>query len=89
MSMDARNSQDAQKRRDSKKRFFKKKVCFMCTNNINDIDYKNVPLLRRFITERGKILPRRITGTCAKHQRLIARQVKRARSVALVPFEDK
>ncbi|GMO32103.1 MAG: hypothetical protein Ta2F_07930 [Termitinemataceae bacterium] len=67
------------------KLFFKKKVCRFCTQKLK-IDYKDPDTLRRFITERGKILPRRITGTCAKHQREIAEAIKRARILALLPF---
>ena len=67
------------------KMFFKKKVCKFCTQKVV-MDYKNPEVLRRFITESGKILPRRITGTCAKHQRQLAREIKRARVVALLPF---
>ncbi|MBN2050109.1 MAG: 30S ribosomal protein S18 [Spirochaetales bacterium] len=67
------------------KPFFRKKVCKFCTQNLT-ADYKNPEILRRFITERGKILPRRITGTCAKHQRTLAREIKRARALALLPF---
>lgn len=65
--------------------FFKKKVCKFCTQKMK-IDYKDADGLRRFITERGKILPRRITGTCAKHQRSLAVAIKRARVIALLPF---
>ncbi|GHV74564.1 hypothetical protein AGMMS49940_18660 [Spirochaetia bacterium] len=65
--------------------FFKKKVCKFCTQKLK-IDYKDADILRRFITERGKILPRRITGTCAKHQRALALSIKRARIIALLPF---
>ncbi len=68
-----------------KKRFQKKKVCRFCVYKI-DIDYKDAKLLRQFITERGKIMPRRLTGTCAKHQRNLAAAVKTARIIALVPF---
>ena len=68
-----------------KKRFQKKKVCRFCVDKI-DIDYKDAKLLRQFITERGKIMPRRLTGTCAKHQRNLAAAVKTARIIALVPF---
>ena len=72
------------------KLFFKKKVCRFCTQKQNaqklKIDYKDPDTLRRFITERGKILPRRITGTCAKHQRALALAIKRARIIALLPF---
>jgi small subunit ribosomal protein S18 len=65
--------------------FFKKKVCKFCTQKLK-IDYKDADTLRRFITDRGKILPRRITGTCAKHQRALALAIKQARSIALLPF---
>ncbi|MDR0409116.1 MAG: 30S ribosomal protein S18 [Spirochaetaceae bacterium] len=65
--------------------FFKKKVCKFCTQKLK-IDYKDSDALRRFITERGKILPRRITGTCAKHQRALSEAIKRARVIALLPF---
>ena len=64
---------------------FKKKVCKFCAQNLQ-IDYKNPDSLRRFVTERGKILPRRITGTCAKHQRALTAAIKRARHVALMPY---
>ena len=67
------------------KTFFKKKVCRFCTQKLK-IDYKEPDSMRRFITERGKILPRRITGTCAKHQRYVAESVKKARILALLPF---
>ena len=65
--------------------FFKKKVCRFCVQKLK-IDYKDADALRRFITERGKILPRRITGTCAKHQRALAVAIKQARIIALLPF---
>ena len=65
--------------------FTKKKVCKFCVQKLK-IDYKDADSLRRFITERGKILPRRITGTCAKHQRALAEAIKRARIIALLPF---
>ncbi|MCF7927904.1 MAG: 30S ribosomal protein S18 [Spirochaetales bacterium] len=67
------------------KPFFKKKVCRFCTQDLK-IDYKDADLLRRFVTDRGKILPRRITGTCAKHQRTISTAIKRARALAMLPF---
>lgn len=65
--------------------FFRKKVCKFCTNK-SRISYKEPDALRRFITERGKILPRRITGTCACHQRELASAIKRARMICLLPF---
>ncbi|GMO58222.1 MAG: 30S ribosomal protein S18 [Treponemataceae bacterium] len=67
------------------KPFFRKKVCRFCTQKLA-IDYKDSDALRRFTTERGKILPRRITGTCAKHQRRLALAIKRARAICLLPF---
>jgi len=68
--------------------FYKKKVCKFCKNG-HEVDYKKPDSLRRFITERGKILPRRITGTCAKHQRMLTTEVKRSRALALLPFVSK
>jgi len=69
--------------------YFRKKVCKLCARKIKTVDYKDVDLLRRFVTDRGKILPRRITGTCSKHQRMLARAIKRARMIALLPFVSK
>ncbi|MGI6324897.1 MAG: 30S ribosomal protein S18 [Bacilli bacterium] len=62
----------------------KKKVCQICAGK--EIDYKDVDILRKFINEKGKILPRRMTGACAKHQRYITEQIKRARFMALLPY---
>ena len=62
----------------------RKKVCYMCTGK--DVDYKDVDTLKKFTNERGKILPRRVTGACAKHQRVIAGEIKKARIIALLPF---
>ncbi len=67
------------------KKFFRKKICRFCANKAK-IDYKDADGLKRFTTERGKILPRRITGTCAKHQREVALAIKRARAICLLPF---
>ena len=64
----------------------RKKVCSFCVDKVEEIDYKDVAKLRRYITERGKILPRRISGNCAKHQRQMTTAIKRARNVALLPF---
>lgn len=64
----------------------KKKVCVFCAEKVESIDYKDVARLRKFTSERAKILPRRITGTCAKHQRELTEAIKRARHVALLPF---
>ena len=67
------------------KTFFRKKVCRFCANKAK-IDYKDADGLKRFTTERGKILPRRITGTCAKHQRELTVAIKRARNICFLPF---
>jgi len=64
----------------------KRKVCFFTVQKIEYIDFKDVALLRRFVTERGKILPRRTTGTNAKYQRMLTTAIKRAREIALLPF---
>ena len=64
----------------------RRKVCTFCVDKVEHIDYKDVAKLRRFITERGKILPRRISGNCAKHQRQVTVAIKRARNIALLPF---
>jgi small subunit ribosomal protein S18 len=72
-------------------RFFKKpqrKVCLFCAEKIV-ADYKNVDLLRKYISEQGKILPRRVTGNCAKHQRGVAIAIKRAREIGLLPYVAK
>ncbi|RKY95679.1 MAG: 30S ribosomal protein S18 [Ignavibacteriae bacterium] len=64
----------------------RKKICKFCESENETINYKNYKTLRRFITEQGKIIPRRITGTCAKHQRQLTRAIKRARNIALLPY---
>ena len=64
----------------------RKKVCAFCANENNVIDYKDTNKLKRYVSERGKILPRRITGNCAKHQRALTVAIKRARHVALMPY---
>ncbi|HOB87647.1 MAG TPA: 30S ribosomal protein S18 [Bacillota bacterium] len=64
----------------------KKKVCSFCVDKVEQVDYKQAEKLKRFITERGKILPRRISGNCARHQRQLTRAIKRARIMALLPF---
>ncbi|WP_055669967.1 30S ribosomal protein S18 [Desnuesiella massiliensis] len=64
----------------------KRKVCSFCMDKAEFIDYKDINKLRKYVTERGKILPRRISGACAKHQRELTDAVKRARNIALLPF---
>ena len=70
------------------RRYFppKRKVCRFCQRNVRDIDYKNVDVLKRYILERGKISPRRVSGTCSYHQRRLSTAIKRARILALLPF---
>ena len=70
-------------------RKMRKKVCVMCANKDYVLDYKNGDQLRKFINEKGKILPRRATGACAKHQRDITQAIKRARHIAVLPFTNK
>ena len=69
-----------------KKQKTRKKVCFFTKNKITYIDYKDVDLLKRFVSANGKIIPRRVTGTSAKYQRMLAVAIKRAREMALLPF---
>lgn len=69
-----------------KKFFYRRKVCRFCADRDIVIDYKDPKVLRSFITERGKIIPRRIFGTCAKHQRQLTEAIKRARQIALIPY---
>ncbi len=76
---------------DKKKFFFSKKVCKFCSKQVEEsaIDYKNVDLIKRFTMPSGRILPRRISGNCARHQKLVAREIKKARIIALLPFLDR
>jgi small subunit ribosomal protein S18 len=74
-------------RRGGKRQYFrKKKVCRFCVDHVDFIDYKKVDMLQPFVQERGKILPRRMTGTCSRHQRWLGEAIKRARNIALLPF---
>ncbi|MCL1995535.1 MAG: 30S ribosomal protein S18 [Defluviitaleaceae bacterium] len=66
----------------------KKRVCNFCFEKSDFADYKDFPKLRKFISERGKILPRRMTGTCSKHQRILTIAIKRARHIALLPYSQ-
>ena len=70
----------------TKRRFPRKKICRFCSDKVVDIDYKDIKRLRNLITERGKIIPRRISGNCARHQRQLGTAIKRARNIALMPF---
>ncbi len=76
----------APKKSKPKRMFHRRKVCRFCADSSIVIDYKDVRTLKYFISERGKIIPRRITGTCAKHQRSLTTAIKRARTIALLPY---
>ncbi|NTW06685.1 MAG: 30S ribosomal protein S18 [Syntrophaceae bacterium] len=79
-------SGDRPSRPPQKKFFHRKKFCRFCTDSNIKIDYKNLAILNNFVTERGKIMPRRITGNCAGHQRELTAAIKRARTIAIMPF---
>lgn len=64
----------------------RRKVCDFCQDDVDHIDYKDADSLRQYVPDRGKIMPRRSTGTCARHQRMLTRAIKRAREIALLPF---
>jgi small subunit ribosomal protein S18 len=73
-----------------KKQYFRrKKVCRFCVEKVDDINYKDVRMLNSFVTERGKIVPRRLSGVCTPHQKRLAEAIKQARSIALLPFSPK
>ena len=67
-------------------RFRRQRICAICADKVDEVDYKDADALRRYVTEHGRIRPRRQTGTCARHQRSLARAIKRARHLALLPF---
>lgn len=71
------------------KRFQRRRFCRFCSEKIEYIDYKNIKVLKSYLTERGKILPGRMTGTCARHQRELTESIKRARNIALLAFAEK
>ncbi|MEA3428123.1 MAG: 30S ribosomal protein S18 [Thermodesulfobacteriota bacterium] len=81
-----RNSSGRNKNNSKKRTYNRRKVCRFCADTNLTIDYKDPKSLRFFITERGKIIPRRISGTCAKHQRILMHAIKRARTIALLPY---
>ena len=82
------NKRDDKKKRKpgARRTFFRKRICRFCVEKIKAIDYKDVMRLRKHITEKGKILPSRISGACAKHQRLLARAIKQGRTISLLPY---
>ena len=85
---DAKGAGRGGDKKDAGKRYFfrRRKVCKFCADKIDYVDYKDVKLLSAFVPERGKVLPRRMFGTCAEHQRKLTLAIKRARNIALLPF---
>ena len=83
---DIRGSKGKSKTGDKPFKRVRKKVCMLCQEKIDSIDYKDVEKLKRFVSDKGKILPRRVTGTCALHQRKVTEAIKRARQIALLPY---
>lgn len=81
-----RGGGDGEERRPARQGFGRKKVCRFCADKNLKVDYKDQPTLKYFVTERGKIIPRRISGNCALHQRQVAKAIKRARVLSLLPF---
>ncbi len=77
------------KKRPKRTLIFRKKVCGFCTSKSNSADYKDIALLGKYTTERGKMIPRRVSGACAKHQRIVAAAIKKARYIALLPYVRK
>ena len=75
-----------EKERNFRARKPRRKVCSFCVDKVEAIDYKDVATLKKYVSERGKILPRRMTGTCARHQRELTTAIKRARQIALLPY---
>jgi small subunit ribosomal protein S18 len=67
---------------------YRRRVCRFCVDKVEEIDYKDVGTIRRFVTERGKIIPSRVSGTCAPHQRQLTTAIKRARNIALIAFKE-
>jgi small subunit ribosomal protein S18 len=81
-----KDSYDKSEKGGMKVRRMKRKVCSFCVDKATGIDYKELPKIKKFISERGKILPRRVSGNCAKHQRQLTVAIKRARHIALLPY---
>lgn len=82
----AARAKSAAKKRKKKRRTTPRKVCRLTVDRVVYIDYKDVSMLKHYVTERGKIIPRRITGATAKHQRMLTRAIKRARQIAMLPY---
>jgi ribosomal protein S18 len=85
----ARKQRGSRRRDDRNRRRIKKKVCYFCAENIDYVDYKDVALLRKFMSDRAKIRSSRVTGNCVQHQRLVARAIKNARELALLPYTNR
>ena len=77
---------DSMERTNNRGKRSRRKVCAFCVDKVETVDYKDVAKLRRYLSERGKIVPRRVTGTCARHQRQLTVAIKRARHLALLPY---
>lgn len=86
MAAPSRSNKKDQKTRRKRRVFHRRKVCRFCADTSLEISYKDPKSLRYFITERGKIIPRRLSGCCAKHQRTLTHAIKRARTIALLPY---
>ena len=86
VSINSREREGGKKGGMDHRRPFRKKVCKFCADRIEKVDFRDTIRLAKFTSERGKILPRRVAGNCAKHQRQLARAIKRARTIALMPF---
>jgi small subunit ribosomal protein S18 len=87
MAYERSRSEGGPRRSSGRRQYFRRrKVCKFCVEKIDFIDYKDLRLIGPFVAERGKILPRRLTGTCAPHQRALTRAIKQARNIALLPF---
>jgi len=86
MAAPSRTNKREQKPRRKRRIFHRRKVCRFCADSSLEINYKDPKSLRYFITERGKIIPRRLSGCCAKHQRTLTHEIKRARAIALLPY---
>ncbi|MBM3695730.1 MAG: 30S ribosomal protein S18 [Actinobacteria bacterium] len=84
-----RDEKPGRRREDRPGRRFKKKVCYFCAESIEHIDYKDVALLRKFMSDRAKIRSSRVTGNCVQHQRRVARAIKNARELALLPYTNR
>ena len=86
MERNERSERPERSERSNRNRKSRRKVCAFCVDKVENIDYKDVPRLRRYLSERAKIVPRRVTGTCARHQRQLTVAIKRARHLAFLPY---